>query len=204
MLVQVIGYEGTTGYSLGYHLHTGYKFQGLEDADTPVRYLYPFFTPFFYEDQAKKAKDAAGNSGFLSSEYWSTVRTVFPYGQIVDSGLVQTLKANKDHNGLIGNPFAMAKDDEVTKTVDVETLGGENIVKIQNYTPQYPVLTDVKMLATSEDADDLSRINTTGNIMREAGKSEWDKDLLTTDPDYVDEGFIKQVEGNDNKIKGLK
>ena len=200
----VLGYEGTTGRSLGYHVHTSYAFEGAKEQDTPVRYLYPFFTPFFYEDQAVKAKEAAGSTDFLKSDYWSEVRTVFPYGQIIDDGLASTLVANKDHNGIRNDPNELAVDDEITKSVDVETVNGKKIIKIQNYTPQYPVLTDVNSLATEENAADLGRINTTGNITRDAGKSDWTQDLLTTDPDYVDNDFIKKVEGNDNRIKGLK
>lgn len=97
----LLGYEGTTGKSNGLHLH----FTLGDGSVSPVEYLYPFFTPFYYEE---KAKEAEMN---LSSEYLSVARTVFPYQQYADA---------------YGLPWTT--DLEINET-------GRPIVKVQNYVP---------------------------------------------------------------------
>lgn len=70
----LLGYEGTTGRSSGFHLHNAVVINS--GVVNPTRCYYPFFTPFFYEEKA----DEAGRA--LSSEYMSYERTIFPYQQL--------------------------------------------------------------------------------------------------------------------------
>jgi hypothetical protein len=192
----ILGYEGTTGKSLGYHCHTSYNFGG--EPDSPVRYLYPFFTPFYYEEKALEEKEGAGSNDFLKSEYWTVARTVFPYGQVVEE-IKDQLEKNKDHKGTF--PGA---DDEVTKTVETDTLNGKAIIKIKNYVPQNEFLSDYTMLAKESEAPDLKKLPTSSAIGTNGDRSNWSGDILSTNPDYVDMEFIKKVEANNNKISGVQ
>lgn len=74
----ILGYEGTTGNSSGNHTHHELTIDG-KIGRYPIPYLYPFFTPFYYEDKA------AENNYEISNEYMSLIRTIFPYGQKIDT-----------------------------------------------------------------------------------------------------------------------
>ena len=166
----VLGYEGTTGKSKGMHLHT--SFGTLTKGDNPTYYLYPFFTPFYYEEKATEVDYS------LSSEYMSTVRTVFPYGQYPE------------------NASAIAYNTELDK---------DGTIKIKNYTP-YKAITDNASELLNEDSGyenyvDYSKLPTK-NVRTNLGESNYKGEIIKTNPDYFDLSFIAGVQANNDRIKG--
>lgn len=77
----ILGYEGTTGNSGGYHLHMGVNING--ESESPAKYMGPIYTPFYnaekvFEEQEnyKAFRNALGDKVLLGSEYLSLIRTV--------------------------------------------------------------------------------------------------------------------------------
>lgn len=77
----ILGYEGTTGRSGGYHLHQGISIDGA--SRSPSAYMAPIFTPFYnsnkiHETVAKMNISSTGlpDIAILASDYYSLERTV--------------------------------------------------------------------------------------------------------------------------------
>lgn len=67
----VLGYEGTTGRSTGYHLHFS-----LKDSD-PKGYLIPIFSPFYNAEKAEKILEE-DETYALGTDYYTLERTILP------------------------------------------------------------------------------------------------------------------------------
>jgi len=212
----ILGYEGTTGKSGGFHCHVNIRVGG--ETVKPVRYFYPFFTPFWYKEKSEEAiataknvnKDKGaellaehGNIAILDSDYFSSSRTAYPYGQIVDSGLVGTLQSGSQIQTVFGERAEIGLTDSTpTKQVDVDNGNEGSYVKISNYLPQYALLKDSKKLKQEEDGTDFSEMSTESNVKTNLGKPEWDGESLHTDPRFTDENFLKKVYHNMGRIHG--
>lgn len=72
----ILGYEGTTGNSGGYHLHMGVKVNG--EMQSPSQYFAPIFSPFYNQEKALEVRTNANGdkNTILASEYYSLMRTV--------------------------------------------------------------------------------------------------------------------------------
>ncbi len=203
----VLGYEGTTGKSLGYHLHTTYNISGR--AMSPVRYLYPFFSPFYYNELALSQKldsNTSNSQNFLGSEYWTTTRIVFPYGQIIDN----VVKERMDNYGTSTGEEPNSTNPPI-KTAQYESSDGNNIVKVANYVPEYPLLEDYRNLEKERSGDFLDLIPhdpATIYPNEEAGsRSSYTGDLVTANVYYSFEPFIdaalRNGIGEQAKISGV-
>ena len=171
----LLGYEGTTGRSSGYHLHIQVRssagsagvvaegepsFSGA--ADNPMRYFYPFFTPFYY---AEKAEEVGMD---LGSEYMATERTIFPYGQV-----------SWDH----GTPGG--------KSVEFEN----GIIKIKNYTPTLALVADARSLLTKADHRYVDYSILPVEDVDVSLGAESSGTILETSPCYFDEAYISEMVG---------
>jgi len=173
----LLGYEGTTGNSGTFHVHFAIHKKGgvPQEAAFPVIYMYPFFNPFFYEEKAEEAEYA------LDSEYMSTTRTVFPYGQLFNFG---TRKGDFD--------------------IEPDSNG---FVKIKNYVPQQSLVEDSKKLyyedSGYEEYIDYSKLPTK-NVYRNQKAASYGGQILKTNPSYFNARFIKAVIRNGYKIEGVE
>lgn len=163
---QVLGFEGTTGRSGGYHAHVGTS--NASEVQL-IDYFYPFFTPFFYEEKA------AEDDYRLDSEYMTLERTVFPYGQVtsISTGL--------------------------------ETDG--DILKISNYVPNLAFCSVEELYRGDHAKDcpdyvDFSKLPTEG-VDYSLGGSDSGM-IITTNPKYFDEGYIREVAVNAKQIDALR
>ena len=187
----LLGYEGTTGKSGGYHCHLNIKLgAGRGTAANPVRFMYPFFTPFWYEEKAEDAVAEAGSLvKALGSEYYSLERTVWPFGEKAASTSPEP---------------SIVKNIKAKDTIDETNIGGPEIesgmIKMSNYTPRYALVPDATLLPT-ENVIDYSKLSV-DNVTRNSGKTTFDKELVAI-PDYADPEFIEKVKDNNYKIQGL-
>ena len=211
----VLGYEGTTGKSGGFHCHMNIKIN--DEHLMPVKYLYPFFTPFWYSDKAAETlgetdlddvaerigdiqDDAlSSNKVFLDSEYFASNRTVFPYGQAVgdgvalNTGVASVYEENQNIAKIptpAGEPMKQAES----------TNGG--YVKITNYTPQYALVTSTSDLKKEEDGTDFTKLSTESNVKTNLNKPNYSGESLHTDPRFTDVKFMKKVMRNLGRIHG--
>lgn len=195
----VIGYEGTTGKSLGFHCHMNLKLN--KEPASPARFMYPFFTPFWYADKADSD---------VSSEYYALERTVYPYQQKAGA----SIPTNNDDgmtaseisfvSGLnYGDLDGLAKTSVDTGTEVSAHKDSQGYVKIKNYVPQYAILYDTKDMIT-EGVIDYSKL-ITSNVHRNADKVDYEEDLVPI-PAYSDDsegGFMDRVQENNDKIHGV-
>lgn len=74
----IVGYEGTTGNSGGFHLHMGMDIGG--NKQSPSRYMGPIFSPFYNKEKIKELTNQApystDNRLLLGTDYLSLIRTV--------------------------------------------------------------------------------------------------------------------------------
>ncbi|MBR6253530.1 MAG: M23 family metallopeptidase [Clostridia bacterium] len=211
----VLGYEGTTGKSGGYHCHMNLKIgngsvqngRRVDDARSPARFMYPFFTPFWYQEKAEENLEAV-NGNPLQSGYFSLNRTAFPYGQIVPSDLASVLRAHENEGEIIGDATNETKASPIkTASVTSELMGlrkssGTEFVDIKNYTPQNALVDDASRLKTKDDEGEFA-VPSTGSEVHRIGGSTYNGETLRTNPDYIDEDFIKDVYDNNQKISGV-
>ena len=185
----LLGYEGTTGSSGTYHVHITMYINGK--GMNPVHYMYPFFTPFFYEEKAEEAGYA------LDSDYMSTERTVFPYGQIVGSDL--KLPLDED-----GDPGAFVSGDNFSSALGEPYGNGQQIVKIKNYVPYMTFMNNSADLLDENSGYmyyiDYSKLPKAKNDLDTV---DYTGEILKTNPDYFDEEFRKAVMENGYKIEGV-
>ncbi len=207
----VIGYEGTTGKSGGFHCHMNVRVGGTEAM--PVKYMYPFFTPFWYADKAAQVLGAGindeideeimanyqdqalnGNDAFLDSDYFSSARTVFPFGQKPGTSNLNTgIQSVTDGS--------RAEIPSTTPMKQAETTS-DGYLKIKNYTPQYALVSSVSYLKQEEDGTDFSALSTESNVSTDLGKPEYDGETLHTNPKFSDVDFMKKVMRNMGRIHG--
>lgn len=181
----ILGYEGTTGNSGGYHVHHEIK-TGEYGGITvyPIAQLYPFFSPFYYEE---KVKDENGNYLVgLESEYQSIVRTVFPVGQIV-SYSDEPLHFDKAGQDVTLNQVERDSDGEIV---------------IKNYVPTKK-LTTIDLLIKEEDVEDQTEV--LNKRIKEEDKSinsevTYSGDSVVALPQYFDEEFMSAVKNNGGHI----
>lgn len=190
----VLGYEGTTGNSNGHHVHFSISIEGEYKSPNPVYYLYPFFTPFYYEEKAAEAGYA------LDSDYMSIARTVFPYGEVVGANiptkgeeLDDSLKVIQNNQGKIdsGDNFPFAYKDE------------DGILVIQNYIPFRIFIDDSqKLYSETNDPENIwiDYSKPSENDKNNLGSVTYNGEILKTNPDYFDEEFHEYVKQNYNKI----
>lgn len=93
----LLGYEGTTGNSGGYHLHMGCKVGG--EAESPAKYMGPIFAPFYNKEKAMEVRASTSGKNILASEYYSLIRTVI-LDKVLDTGTPyeenEVIKNNKN------------------------------------------------------------------------------------------------------------
>ena len=184
----LLGYEGTTGKSGGYHTHMIVNVGGKNG--NPTRYMYPFFAPFWYEEMAED------DNYDERSTYLTLERTIYPYKERSEITGSYTSEANKNRS-----MEDMAIESQTAAQESHPLTDGDGYVQIMNYLPQYPLLTDASNLADPEtpihDYYDLPM-----NVLRKANKTDY-KEQLIANPDYADDEFITKVEENNNKIHGV-
>lgn len=175
----ILGYEGTTGNSGGYHTHHELTVNG-NGARYSIPYLYPFFTPFYYEEKA------AENDYDISSDYMSLIRTIFPYGEYVDTDALSTKIEYKKPGNQEGT----------INQVEVE----DGKIKIKNYVPTLAITT-TDQLHTADDVDEQANldkiINETDGKM---GGSNYNGDDVIALPQYFDKEFMREVYKNGGHI----
>lgn len=174
----ILGYEGTTGNSGGNHTHHELTVNG-NGARYPLPYLYPFFTPFYYEEKA------AENDYDISSEYMSLIRTIFPYGEYVDTVALST-----------GIDYTRPDDQKGTIN-QVETEDGKVVIK--NYTPTM-VLTTSDQLHTIDEVNEAEDLLAEIKSSEETGGSNYNGEDVIALPQYFDRDFISQVLKNNGHI----
>ena len=179
----LLGYEGTTGNSGCNHVHMTLTSNG--ETQNPVHYMYPFFTPFYYEEKALESEYA------LDSEYMSTARTVFPYGQISGANLPVY---NEKFNERYGDYRESAVMDE------------NNMVKIKNYVPYKVFISDATKLYNEDNHGaveyvDFSKLPVENNTT-DLENVKYSGTKLQTNPKYFEPEFIQKVKKNGNKITG--
>lgn len=174
----ILGYEGTTGNSGGNHIHHEITVGG-KTARYPIPYLYPFFTPFYYETKA------AENGYKMESDYMSLIRTVFPYGEHVDSATVQ-------------QPLNYTKPSNQTGTIKQVKIDDGKIL-IKNYTPSLPLCT-VDQLHTADEVNEKDDLITEIDSAREIGGVDYTGDDVIALPQYFDKEFISKVLNNHGHI----
>lgn len=191
----VLGYEGTTGNSGTYHVHFVISVEEKSPKPDPVLYLYPFFTPFYYEEKAEEAGFA------LDSTYMSTSRTVFPYGQSSGASLPNVDADLEDIYNRVyaSNPKFPSGDNFPSALMD-----DDGMVAIKNYVPYRVLVEDSSELYNeySEGIIDYSKISSSDT--NTLGNSYYFGEMLIANPDYFDEEFHKAVAENENKITGAK
>ncbi len=180
----IIGYEGTTGNSGGNHIHFEMTVNG-QGARYPIPYLYPFFTPFYYEEKA------AENEYKLESEYMSLIRTVFPYGELTE-----------DAYGSL-NYIKPSSQTGVVEQVEIE----DNKIIIKNYVPSLKMCTSGE-LYTAKDVDEEQKLHeeifgteknpkpASDNI----GGVTYNGENLIALPQYFDREFMSEVARNGGHI----
>ena len=193
----VIGYEGTTGKSGGFHCHINLKMNNFKT--NPNRFMYPFFAPFWYEEKAEENKDD------ISSEYYSLDRTVFAYQQKDGTGNVLAKYNDDDEERFKRNlnysDYATVGKEAVSAPVKVSAhRDNDGNIVIKNYVPQYPMVYDANDLITT-CADGYGDF-ITKNVDTNADKVDYEEELMAI-PDYADPDFIALVYENEQKIKGL-
>ncbi len=174
----ILGYEGTTGNSGGYHTHHELTID-YQTARYPIPYLYPFFTPFYYEEKA------AENAYEISSDYMSLIRTIFPYGEYVDTTALSTgieYKRPDNQNGTINQ-------------VEVE----DGKIKIQNYVPTM-VMTTADQLHTADEVDEQANLDKIIAASGKMGGSNYSGDDVIALPQYFDKEFMREVRKNGGHI----
>ncbi len=114
----LLGYEGTTGNSNGFHCHFSLSINGKNV--NPIEYVYPFFTPFYNEEKAAE-------EGYkFESEYMSPARTVFAPGQKLYDGFVpKEDTVEMDENGYIKIKNYVPKKAVLTDCNDLYTKKDE-------------------------------------------------------------------------------
>ena len=206
----VLGYEGTTGKSGGYHCHLalrkGNSSGSSATAQNPGRYMYPFFSPFWYQEKADEAlEDSAVRANPLSNSYFSMSRTSFPYGQKITAETAGNPDGDATAEQISEGINATNDDNVPVKTVEytnkLNTWSG-GYINIKNYTPQYPLTTDADNLKSKSDGENFEKLYTDGTV-HSIGGSNWKGDELHTNPDYIDEDFIADVYANGQKISGV-
>ena len=200
----VLGYEGTTGKSGGFHCHITLKIG--DTPAKPVYYFYPFFTPFWYEEMSEEALESAGgrDNVFLDSEYFSTARTVYPYGQIVGSDVSSLLNAHSNDKVGINDIAQITADANggTIKTPEVDNYGGNSYVKIKNYTPMYAMTPDSNNLVKKADAWDKPDMLVSSVVSLDGNKPDYTGKELHTNPNFTDEKFMKKVMRRMGRIHG--
>ena len=166
----LLGYEGTTGASKGLHVHfelaetvSNTSSSGGESSETlttlqkgtyPIPYLYPFFTPFYNDELAEK------NNYEKDSEYMSLLRTVYPVGQKIGDDLAGRIVSEQITVGKEKKTETVKKllkrnahwvPYRAGYSIEQVELNDDNTVKIKNYTPTLPLVSDVSTLPTKSD-----------------------------------------------------
>lgn len=174
----ILGYEGTTGNSGGYHTHHELTING-QGARYPIPYLYPFFTPFYYEEKA------AENDYEISSDYMSLIRTIFPYGEYVDTVA-------------LSNGIKYKRPDDQEGTINqVEVEDGK--IKIKNYVPTM-VMTTADQLHTADEVDEQANLDKIIAASGKMGGSNYIGDDVIALPQYFDKEFMGEVYKNGGHI----
>ena len=118
----ILGYEGTTGNSGGYHSHVEIAKDNLRN-QYGIPFMYPLFTPFYYAEKTI-ANDGGGRLP-IGSDYLSLERTGYPVR-------LQTEEFLEDP--LINNTLESAATARgITYVNGIDSANGE--IEIKNYTP---------------------------------------------------------------------
>lgn len=191
----VLGYEGTTGNSGTFHVHFTININNKKPNENPVLYLYPFFTPFYYEEKAEEAGYA------LDSTYMSTTRTVFPYGQISGASLP---KIDADLDAIYSSVYEANDKFPSGDNFPSAQVDEKGMIAIKNYIPYRKLVKDSNDLYDeySNLIKDYSKISS--NDTNVLGGVNYFGEMLKANPDYFDEEFQKCVKKNGNKITGAK
>lgn len=128
----IVGYEGTTGNSTGYHLHQNLWVKGKKSS--PAEYMGPLFAPFYNKEKITEAIikfETAGQDPMLAlaTDYMELYRTVltYPFGQ--------------DIKDITNNTFSYAGNTYLEKSTVFESGDGEWYLKyadgMSNGVPMY-------------------------------------------------------------------
>ncbi len=158
----VLGYEGTTGRSTGYHLH----FEALSSEarggeNGPQGYIEPIFNPFFYYDKMEKAlEDEEMKKLALGSPYFSLDRTIMPQFQLnKDYFYIEGLKLKDGYEIKAEDakePTASYKHDEPYSDGTMDMVWGNNV-------PYTPLTKDLNHFW------DINLLNSTTEYQKELG-----------------------------------
>ena len=189
----LLGYEGTTGGSNGFHLHTSIYADNLSPDLDPMLYLYPFFTPFYYEEKAEE------DNFVLDSEYMSKTRTFYPYGQKAGA----TLPTEEEDETVIPFIEKIKKKDSGDNMPSVN-VDENNYIKIKNYVPYKIFEKDATTLYNEasgyEEYRDYSKLPVADNDL---GGVNYNGEKIQTIAAYFDKDFIKKVQENEDRILGV-
>lgn len=152
----IVGYEGTTGNSGGYHLHMGVKVNG--EMQSPSKYFAPIFSPFYNQEKALEVRtNANGNkNAILASEYYSLMRTVllqnvadgqelYSDGQQLGNGDLTFLRSAAFYTSGDGTRYVVFDESDIATSVSASAFfyvqnDGENkkyIIKEGVLDPKY-------------------------------------------------------------------
>lgn len=112
----VLGYEGTTGNSGGFHIHFEIK---QNEYGNP--YFFPFFSPFYFEE---KTFTEDGQRVGLDSDYLSIERTSYPVGMQIPDAKEGEEWSGIDEAGAAGTLHILEREN------------GGGAILIKNYLPE--------------------------------------------------------------------
>lgn len=112
----VLGYEGTTGNSGGFHVHFEIK-----ENEYGNPYFFPFFSPFYFEE---KTFTENGQRVGLDSDYLSIERTSYPVGMQIPDAKEGVEWSGIDEAGAAGTLHILEREN------------GGGAILIKNYLPE--------------------------------------------------------------------
>lgn len=124
----IVGYEGTTGRSSGYHLHMGINYYG--EHHSPSRYMAPIFAPFYNSEKIgellKQSYYKEDNRRLLGTDYLSLIRTVLL--PTFDGTKLNQVLSNSDEGVYLSSAtFVRINDDDSQEIVDSSDTNLENL-----------------------------------------------------------------------------
>ena len=155
----IVGYEGTTGNSGGFHLHMGINVNGVKQS--PSRYMAPIFSPFYnlarVNELLNEDRYKADNRLLLGTDYLSLIRTVL-LPEFDGKTLSTVVKTEND-----GIYIPSASFIDISGETYIDTAGSyltldDNhiIVKVGVNNPEY-LSCEVEKVVTDDESEKIIR-----------------------------------------------
>ena len=177
----ILGYEGTTGRSSGYHLHFEIRIDGQKQ--DPHEYIAPLFTPFYYAEKAKAVVEKNEELA-LGSEYYKLERTILLEDALFNK--YNVINGMEMQDGTIINYTGRVNTSKIYSSgdpYDCNTYSGDLIWG--NNVPRKPIVEDVSEIM------DLNLLNQTIPYEPEPTDSKdgtkiYNSQDVTSNPNYFD------------------